>query len=308
MPKVRQGASLLAVVFWCAFCAGSLVILVPTLDEMAHPQGQFSGLAVIMGLLLVGILAASAIVVALIRKPWGYAAGLVLVSAPLLWWAMGSVRDQVQRGAAPSPAEQEAGRGYFNAPADRALAEAMIAKDAVRVAELARAANLEAKGWDGMTFMRLAMERTGTDLGIVGALLRAGLDPDQDAGMLYARIQRERDAPLLRCVIDSGVDLGKHMGRGQWFLYARYDWPEGLALMLDHGVDTEAQDAMGYTEIMRATRSGSWPTVEALLAHGARTDRRGNDGQSLRDLLTKAIAEPHGALPARIVALDESLH
>jgi len=138
-------------------------------------------------------------------------------------------------------------------------------------------------------------------------LLRAGIDPDQDASALYDPIYNDKDEALLRLVIDSGVDLNKHMGRGGWYLFVRYDWPEGLALMLDHGVDTETPDSMGYTEIMRATQAGSWKTVELLLAHGARTDHVGNDGKTLRDLLPAAIAQSRDAVPPRIAALQASL-
>ena len=63
--------------------------------------------------------------------------------------------------------------------------------------------------------------------------------------------------------------LNKHMGHGGWIYFVRYVWPEALTLMLDHGADTETQDAMGYTEIMRAARAGAWPTIELLLAHSA---------------------------------------
>jgi hypothetical protein len=158
-----------------------------------------------------------------------------------------------------------------------------------------------------MTFMRLALEAGHANPEILGALLRAGIDPDQDSSALYQRIYNEKDETLLRRVIDSGVDLNKHMGRGEWLLFVRYDWPEGLALMLDHGVDTEAQDAMGYTEIMRAVQAGSWPTVELLLAHGARIDHVGNDRRSLHDLLSDAIAQSHDPIPPRIAALQASL-
>jgi hypothetical protein len=64
---------------------------------------------------------------------------------------------------------------------------------------------------------------------------------------------------------------------------------------------------MGYTEIMRATQAGSWPVVESLLAHGARTDRVGHDRKTLRDLLTEAIAQSHDAIPPRIAALQANL-
>jgi hypothetical protein len=217
------------------------------------------------------------------------------------------VRDLAHRAAAPSIADQEAGRGYFSTQADRALADAIVAGDAAKVASLAPAANLGAEGWGRMTFMRLTLENGHANHDVLAVLLRNGIDPDQDSSLLYQTIYNQKDEALLRVVIDSGVDLSKHMGRGNWFYFVGHDWPEGLALVLDHGADTEAQDPMGYTEIMRATQSQSWPTVESLLAHGARIDHVGNDGRSLRDLLPEAIAGYRGEIPPRIAALRESL-
>ena len=307
MPENSKGRPWLPVLFWTATCGSALLVLVPAAEEWAHPGGEFSGLVVFGLLLIAAVLAVVAVAVAVIRKPLAYGIGLALVSVPLLWWATASLNDLGQRLSAPSQADQDAGRGYFTAPADRALAEAIVAGDAARVAALAPAANLGAVGWGHMTFMQLALEPAHADPAILGALLRAGIDPDQDASALYLLIYREKDEALLRRVIDSGVDLNKHMGQGQWLLFVRYDWPEGLALMLDHGANTETQDDVGYTEIMRAVQAGSWPTVELLLAHGARTDHVGNDGRSLRDLLPEAIAQFHGDIPPRIAALQASL-
>jgi hypothetical protein len=253
------------------------------------------------------MLAVVAVFVALIRKPVAYAVGLALMSVPLLWWATRSLSNLSASLSAPSQEDQAAGRGYFTAPADNALAEAIVARDPARVAALASSANLGAVGLYQMTFMQLALEQAHADHEILGVLLRAGIDPDQDSSNLYALIYNDKNEALLRLVIDSGVDLKRHIARGNWFLFARYDWPEGLALMLDHGVDTEAEDATGYTEIMRAAQAGSWPTVEALLAHGARTDHVGHDRQTLRDLLPRAIAESRGAIPPGIIALQASL-
>jgi hypothetical protein len=297
----------LPALFWAVFCCTALIILVPAAWEWTHPQGEFSGLAVFSMLLVLAVLAVVAAVVAVVRKPLAYGIGLVLVALPLLWWSVASLSLLGQRLTAPGQADQDAGRGYFTAPADRALAEAIVAGNAPLVATLAPAADLDAAGWGGMTFMRLTLEQAHADPAILGALLRAGIDPDQDASALYRRIYEEKNEALLRLVIESGVDLNRHMGRGQWFLFIPYDWPEGLALVLDHGADTEAQDAMGYTPIMRAARIGSWPAVELLLAHGARTDHVSNSGESLRDILTMAIAESPGDIPPRIAALQAGL-
>jgi hypothetical protein len=190
---------------------------------------------------------------------------------PAVWYVSLSAKGLAERVAAPSAADQESGRGYFSAPADRALAEAIVAGDVAKVKSLAPAANLNKEGWAGMSFMRLALENGHANHDVIAILLQNGIDPDQSASLLYEKIYSEKDEALLRVVIDSGVDVNKHMGRGSWILFVRYDWPEELALLLDHGADTETQDGEGYTEIMRATQAQSWPTVEALLAHGARS-------------------------------------
>jgi hypothetical protein len=306
MPD-NKGNPWLARAFWIAACGNVLLVLIPALDEWNHPRGQFSGLAVIGLLAIVAFLAVVIAIIATIRTPTAYGFGLALVCMPAIWYASVSLVDLGQRLAAPSIADQDAGRGYFSTPAERALADAIVAGDVAKVASLASAANLGAEGWDRMTFMRLALENGGANHDVLGILLRNGIDPDQDSSLLYQSIYSQKDAALLRVVIDSGVDLGKHMGRGQWFLFVGYDWPEGLALVLDHGADTEAQDAMGYTEIMRAARAQSWPTVESLLAHGARIDHVANDGRGLRELLAEAIAGYRGEIPPRIATLQASL-
>jgi len=303
-----KGKPWLATLFWIAACGNVLLVLIPALREAKHPGGEFSGLFVIMMLAIVVCLAVVIAIVAVIRKPVAYGAGLALVSMPAVWYVSLSAKGLAERVAAPSAADQESGRGYFSAPADRALAEAIVAGDVAKVKSLAPAANLNKEGWAGMSFMRLALENGHANHDVIAILLQNGIDPDQSASLLYEKIYSEKDEALLRVVIDSGVDVNKHMGRGSWILFVRYDWPEELALLLDHGADTETQDGEGYTEIMRATQAQSWPTVEALLAHGARTDHVGNDGRSLRDLLPEAIAKDRGEIPPGITALRESLH
>jgi ankyrin repeat protein len=306
MPD-EKGKPWLAKLFWIAACGNVLLVLIPGLREWTHPRGEFSGLVIILGFAIVVCLVAVIAIVAAIRKPMAYGIGLALVSLPAVWFVVISANDLAQRVAAPSIADQEAGRGYFSTPADRALADAIVAGDVAKVASLAPGANLNAEGWGHMTFMRLALENGHANHDVVAILLRNGIDPDQDASLLYQMIYNQKDEALLRVVIDSGVDLSKHMGRGSWFYFVGYNWPEGLALVLDHGADTEAQDTVGYTEIMRATRAQSWPTVESLLAHGARIDHVGNDGRSLRNLLPEAIAGYRGEIPPRIAELQKSL-
>jgi hypothetical protein len=292
--------------FWIAASGNVLLVLIPAASEWNHPSGEFSGLAVVTLLAFVLCLLVVMAIVAAIRQPAAYWVGLALVCVPVLWFVALSARDAAESLAAPSIEDQDAGRGYFKEPVDRDLADAIVAGDTAKVASLAPSAHLNAEGWAGMTFMRLALESGHANRDVLAILLRSGIDPDQQSSALYELINNEKDEALLRVVIASGVDLRTHMGRGQWFYLMRYDWPEGLALILDHGVDTEAKDAMGYTAIMRATQARSWPTVELLLAHNARTDQVGNDGRRLRDLLAEAAAGQQGDIPPRIAALRDS--
>ncbi len=297
----------LKILFWVSAGVNVLLVLVPALNELSHPSSEFGGLIVFSLLAIVAILGVISGIVALIRRPLAYGIGLALVSVPALWFVSLSARNLAERIAAPSSADQATGRGFFSTPADRALAEAIVAGDAAKVAALAPAANLGATGWDGMTFMRLALENGHANHAVLAILLKDGIDPDQNGSLLYEMMYHDKDTAMLQVVIDSGVDLGKHMGRGAWFYFVGYDWPEGLALVLDHGANTEAQDPEGYTELMRATRAQSWPTVEALLAHGARTDHVGNDGKRLRDVLAEALKDPRSEIPLRIAELKDSL-
>jgi len=306
MPD-NKGTPWLARLFWIAACGNVLLVLIPALREWNEPHGEFAGLVVFGLLLIVLCLAVVIAVVALIRRRWAYGVGLALVCVPVVWFVLNSAGQIVAGLSAPSVEDQEAGRGYFKTPADRALADAIVAGDEVKVASLAPAANLNAQGWGDMTFMRLALEHDHPNHDVLAILLRSGLDPDQGASDLYLLIYKEKDEALLRMVVDTGVDLNKHMGRGMWYLFIPYDWPEGLALVLDHGADTEVRDDMGYTPIMRAAQAESWPTVEMLLAHGARTDRSGNDGRTFRDLLSEAIGKTHDRIPPRIAALQARL-
>lgn len=289
MPEVSRTPSL-AKVFWVVACCSLLLVLISAAQEWAHPGGEFSGLAVITLLGLGVLLALIIAVVAWVGKPLAYGIGLVFLSIPLLTVIAQSALHIAGQMAAPSELELASGRGYFSDESDRALAAAIIAGDATKVAALAPSAHLDAVGWANMTFMQLALQNDRPNSEVLAALLRAGIDPDQSSSALWDLIYRQKDEALLRLVIESGVDLNKHMAHGSWYLYMRYDWPEEQTLLLDHGVNTEVRDAEGYTPVMRAAQAESWPTVKLLLAHGARSDPVGNDGKSLRDLMPEGIS------------------
>ena len=171
----------------------------------------------------------------------------------------------------------------------------------MKVAQLAPTANLNAQGWGGMNFMRLALDHDHPGHDVLTVLLRSGLDPDQSSSALYLLITNQKDEALLRLVVDAGVNLNHHMGRGGWYFFIRDDWPEGLALLLDHGADTEVQDTMGYTPLMRAARGREAGGPLKCCCRMARAPiMPATTDSTLRDLLSAAIASNRGEIPPRI--------
>jgi len=244
-----------------------------------------------------GVLGAITVIVAFIRNGVAYGIGLALAVVPPLYFGSRVVGDFV---TTPSGKALEAGHGYFTAPAERALADAIVAGDAAKVASLLPAANPNAVGWNSMTFMRLALVDGRANPGVVAALLRAGANPDQGQQMLFGSINdgpqadsgamiTGKNEPLLRAVIDAGVDLNHKDLQGQPRFFSALRWGEGLAFMLEHGANAEAEDAKGNTAIMLAVMLWQWPAVDVLLAHGARIDRLNHEGVSLRDLVMEKL-------------------
>jgi hypothetical protein len=236
-------------------------------------------------------------VVALIRKPVAYGIGLALAVVPPLGYAAEIVGDFL---TTPSEEAREAGGGYFTASADRALANAIVAGDAAKVAALAPAANPNAVGWNGMTFLRLALLDGHANPDVVAALLRAGANPDQGQQMLFGSVNDGSQADsgamitgknerLLRTVIDAGVDLNHRDPQGQPRFFSALRWPEGLVLMLEHGADVAAEDSKGNNALMVAVMLWQWPAIDVLLAHGAPIDRVNHEGMRLRDLVTEKL-------------------
>jgi hypothetical protein len=283
--------------FWIVAGADIVLALALLLKIATGPVSHYDYLveALVLGfIVLVGAVMA---VVALIRKPVAYGIGLALALVPPLGYAAQIVGDFL---TSPSQQEQEAGRGYFTAPGDRALADAIVAGDAAKVASLLPAANPNAVGWNGMTFMRLALVDGHANPDVVAALLWAGANPEQGQQMLFGSVNdgsaadsgamiTGKDERLLRAVIDAGVDLNHRDLQGQPRFFSALRWPDGLALMLDHGADVEAEDAKGNTALMLAVMLWYWPAIDVLLAHGARVDRVNHAGVKLADLVTEKL-------------------
>jgi ankyrin repeat protein len=255
---------------------------------------------------------------ALVRNRVVRGIALVLAIAPPL-----IIGARYVGGALTSPSAEalNAGHGYFTRPADRALADAVVAGDGRKVAELAPAANTNAIGFNDMTFMSLALNEGRADPDVVAALLRAGADPDQDNQMLfgfmtesdavYGMMIKDKNERLLRAVIDAGIDLNHENRENLPRFFSALKWPEGLALMLEHGANPEAEDKDGATAITWAVKLRYWPAIDVLLAHGARIDHVAHDGKGLRDAVREELAryqQDRRDAPPQLLALAERLH
>jgi ankyrin repeat protein len=202
------------------------------------------------------------------------------------------------------------GEGYFDAPADRDLAAALVACnfyedppncDFPKIDALARAVNVNAIGRRDKTFMDLALE-AGAFPEVVGSLLRAGETAGDARGkaMHYACEQVKPD--LARAVLAAGVDPNLRQADGMPYMILAIAMPDGLAAFLDAGADANAETPDGHTALMEAVRSMRFESVALLLAHGAREDRVATDGTTLDKLMADVPPDMLKDLPPDVGA------
>ena len=317
MAKNGRGMSL-AGVFWIVACGDIAVTLFLLLKIVTSPASQYDGIIAVLLLGFIVVLGAIMGGVALIRNPVAYGIGLALALVPPLYYGSRFVEDFV---TTPSEESLEAGHGYFKGAANRAVADAIVAGEAAKVASLLPAANPNASGWNNMTFMRLALEDGHANPEIVAALLKAGTDPDQDSQLLFGYITgsdadvgvmvKEKNERLLRTVIATGIDLNQLNQEGKPRFFSLLKWPEGLALSLEHGANPEAEDKDGNTAIIWAVKLWYWPAIDVLLAHGARLDHIAHDGQGLHDAVREKLERyqrDRNDPPPQLSALSARLH
>ncbi len=304
--------------FWAASGIGMAALVVMFTSTVLQPHGQFAGLLALLLLAMIVLLGAVMAAVALIRRPAAYWVGLALVAWPPAYYAMQYLTELAQT---PGAAALAAGHGFFDGAAEGALADAIVAGDAAKVAALAPAARLDAVGWEGMTFMRLALDQGHAVPEVVVALLKAGADPDQDNRYLFGSFTDGEAAGsgamitghnerLLRAVIAAGVDVNRPDREGYPRFFSALRWPEGLAILLENGAAVEAEGADGNTALMWAVSFRQWDAAAVLLAHGAGAEHVARNGRSLRDIVSEAGKRQRmegGDLPAALARLEDQL-
>lgn len=80
-----------------------------------------------------------------------------------------------------------------------------------------------------------------------------------------------------------------------------------IDLLLDHGVDVDARDEMGYTPLHRAAKNGSPRAFAALLKRGADPSARANDGVTPLHLAAKCRSENSTAIAVLLMKTRQSM-
>ena len=119
-----------------------------------------------------------------------------------------------------------------------------------------------------------------------------------------------------------GVAVEEHRGTPDW--YAAYDDAENLRLLIDKGLDVNAQYQHGVTLLHIAARDGSIDVVRLLLSEGAALEVKDNNGDTalfnaagtdrleIVKLLLQAGAEPNtvnrfGNCPLTVAIAESNL-
>jgi hypothetical protein len=134
-------------VFWIVAGLESLFFIAWFVHfAVTSAQSEFDNLIALALFAIACVLGVVMLTFALVRNRVVRGIALVLAIAPPL-----TIGARYVGGALTSPSAEalNAGHGYFTRPADRALADAVVAGDGRKVAELAPAANTNAIGFNG---------------------------------------------------------------------------------------------------------------------------------------------------------------
>lgn len=266
--------------FW-GFVALDLVgtLLVFLLGLAAARSASTSSFVVVLLLLVApAALLGTAILIHLrSTTPLWRGGAFVFVAAPLLILAGWTFHAQYQ-----FQAHSNADRvlTFFEPGPGRDLMEAIARNDAAAVAALARQADVNASGLQGMTPLIYSLQqlrRTPMRQDVLAALLAAGADPNQGTRYemplgMAAQLQRTAGTAPIRMLIDAGADPNHPTASGEpvWFsIIGSESHSDALELVLSHGADLGMVTAKGETALSRAALVRNWKAALILLEHGA---------------------------------------
>lgn len=182
---------------------------------------------------------------------------------------------------------------YFSDPQTIALAEAMMAGDTGKMAELvAQGADPNARGMDGMSLLEWEMLRDGHSA--MRELLRLGADPNllgwHDSTPMHLAAQYLNET-YLKLMLEHGGDAdvvdGK-MGRTPIFSALSSRRPDNIRLLLDNGATLDFADRDGIRPLKLAASINDFQHVLDFLRRGAEPRAVDNIGTTFQTSLFRS--------------------
>ncbi len=110
---------------------------------------------------------------------------------------------------------------------------------------------------------------------------------DADGDPLIVLAARNGDMVMTRFLLQSGANPNaatRSDGETALMVFARTDRPDGIALLVAHGVDLDAVNKAGETALIQAVRARKLRAVRALLEAGADPEVADYQGQTALDI------------------------
>ncbi len=162
--------------------------------------------------------------------------------------------------------------------------EAFITPERLEIVERLITAGLNPDMADDDGRTALCWAASSNNIAMAKALLHHGANANACSGFaLREAVFSESDA-MVDCLLAAGAGMPNADFAGDWgdlplAIAASIDYAYGIAALLDHGADIDAQTIDGETALLVAVRNGSHAAADLLLARGANrdhADRYGN--------------------------------
>jgi hypothetical protein len=306
-------------VIWLFLAAAAIHSVVPAKMLMADwGGGMVPGIAVlvVIGIAIVWLVVVWALVaIAWICRRRGVRA-VVLVLLLLPYPFEISMLTQGIAAVSHLRDDPKTGRGFFDGQTDRDLGAAIwacdwrnrnegVACDLDKIAALTARTDTSKVSSAGVSLMWWAISN-GANPDVLRVVLRGGKPPgDVSSWLLDDACCDSSHLPLLRAVLDGGVDPNSRLQDGSPYLFNTFRWPEGLTAYLDAGARIDEPDRDGYTPLMRAIVWRRYEVAELLIARGAAEDRVAPDGKTMEALVAAIPPGDAATLPPAVRALTD---
>ena len=170
---------------------------------------------------------------------------------------------------------------YFSDAVALEMAQAIENSDTESITALAGKIDIDAQGNQGMTFLLWAMKNK--QMPSYKTLLSLGADTESgtDGGTTPLGVAMTEEIQWLIPLVEAGADINlKVGGEPVWFgAYLAQNW-KVLDYLLQHDLDLNAQDSIGYTAIMEMAGLGQYEQVLKLIEKGADISLMTKNGNS----------------------------